>query len=66
MLEVADSINFLVIVIDNVFSWEKHVNKICKELASGIFILHCRKKIKMAYYGVTYTHLAHGIIVWGG
>ena len=58
-------------VIDDKFTWEGHVQHICKKLASANFGLNCSKNFlplkirKTLYYSLFESHLNFGNLLWG-
>jgi len=63
---------FLGLHLDNTLNWNIHVQKLCKKISSGIFVLRrlapfCNKQtLKSVYYAMIHSHISYGIEVYGG
>ena len=71
VLEVTDSTKFLGMHLDQGLTWNDHVDKICSKVTSGIHALRILSKtcsleiLRMAYFGLIYSHFSYGIRLWG-
>ena len=64
-------INFLGLEIDNLLSWNLHIDKVINKLTSICFMLRAVKpymsisSLKTIYYSLFHSVLSYGIIFWG-
>jgi hypothetical protein len=64
-------IKFLGLEIDNILSWNLHMDKIMNKLTSVCFMLRTIKpytspsSLIMLYYSLFHSTLSYGIIIWG-
>ena len=72
LLQSTEHVKFLGMEIDKYLNFDKHIDKVCNKLCSGIYILRTLNKLlneqdrTSIYYGVIYPHLTYGILIWGG
>jgi hypothetical protein len=70
-IEESEGTNFLGIFLDRGLNWNLHVDKVCNEMSSGIFVLrrlamYCNRTVlKNAYYALVHSRLRYGIVLWG-
>jgi endonuclease/exonuclease/phosphatase (EEP) superfamily protein YafD len=70
-VEVSYSTKFMGILLDSRLNWSSHVDKVCHEVSSGIFVLrrlsmYCGKPVlKSVYYALIYSRLSYGVMLWG-
>lgn len=63
--------DFLGLTVDSNLKYNLHIDKVCKKISSGIFILrrlsHFTDKhiLSSAYFGCIYPHLVYGLPIWG-
>jgi len=62
---------FLGIIIDDKFTWHRHINSIALKMSKSLGSL-CRIKLKLGtrclralYYALIYPHLTYCVIIWG-
>jgi hypothetical protein len=62
---------FLGLIIDEILSWNQHIEQIATKLCSACYALRNLKHIvpqstlRTKYYAYTHSTLSYGIIVWG-
>jgi hypothetical protein len=68
---VSSSVRFLVLHNDENFSFELHMDFVCKKLSKGIFVLLKLSRFVFTdvlinvYYGIIYPYLAYEVLIWG-
>jgi endonuclease/exonuclease/phosphatase (EEP) superfamily protein YafD len=68
---VVEELKFLGIFIDQHLKWDTHVTNLCKKLNSVFYIISVLKHtvslkvLKILYYGIFYSLLSYGVILWG-
>lgn len=70
-IEKVDNIKFLGLYIDDTLSWNTHIDKMCKKLASGLYALRIMCKfsdvstLKKIYFAFINSHISYGLAMYG-
>lgn len=65
-------VSLLGIVLDQRLTWASHVDQVCARVSSGIYALRNLTSLvtidvmKIAYFALVQSHLAYGVLLWGG
>lgn len=65
------SCKFLGINIDTKFSWDVHIDYVCKKISPSLFLLRRLNSylntdmLIKVYYGLVYPYLSYGLLLWG-
>ena len=72
ILEQAESVKYLGIVIDKTLCWKPHINKVGNKISSSCWAmskirnLMTEDVLKQIYYSIVYPHLQYCVSCWGG
>lgn len=70
-IEQVENTIFLGICIDEHFTWEMHVNKVCDKINKAVYLFHRLRKtssistLLTAYHGYVASILSYGVVIWG-
>ena len=71
IIEQKSFVKFLGLLIDENLDWTQHCKQIMSKLASALYMLNSVKHFipiearKLLYHSLFYSHLTHGILLWG-
>lgn len=71
IIELVEEYKYLGVIIDNHFTWQKHIDKVRADLKKAMFAVAYLKKcstfqvLKQVYYGLVESKLRYGILAWG-
>lgn len=71
IIEQAESVKYLGVVIDRNLKWDRHILSVCNTLRSILFRFRYLKRIldiptlKTIYYALVESRLRYGIVAWG-
>ena len=70
-LGMVKNVKFLGIYVDSCLKWDSHIDFLCKKLNTVFYLMSVIKYtvslnvLKMLYYGLFYSRISYGVMLWG-